>query len=40
MGKLKEALSVKSIVVQAAEDIDEVMHPGEIELFKQNAWCY
>lgn len=37
-GNLKKALSVKSIIVQAAEDIDEVMQPKEIELFKQNAW--
>ncbi len=37
---LKDALEVSKIVVGSASDIQEVVQPEEIELFKQNAWAY
>jgi RNA-directed DNA polymerase len=37
---LKNALRVSKIVVGSASDIEEVVQPKEIELFKQNAWAY
>ena len=37
---LKEALRVSKIVVGSVSDTEEVVHPEEVELFKQNAWAY
>lgn len=37
---LKKALEVSKIVVGSVSDIEEVVQPKEIELFKQNAWAY
>lgn len=37
---LKRALDVSKIVVAPADEIDEVIQPEEVELFKQNAWAY
>jgi hypothetical protein len=37
---LKKALEVSKIVVGSMVDIEEVIQPEEIELFKQNAWAY
>jgi hypothetical protein len=37
---LKEALRVSEIVVGSVSDIEEVVQPEEVELFKQNAWVY
>lgn len=37
---LIRALDVKKILISPAEDIEEVLSPDEIELFKQNAWNY
>jgi hypothetical protein len=37
---LKKALEVSKIVVGSVVDIEEVIQPEEIELFKQNAWAY
>ncbi len=37
---LKAALDVSKIVVSSAADVQEVVAPEEIELFKQNAWAY
>jgi RNA-directed DNA polymerase len=37
---LKNALRVSKIIVGSASDIEEVVQPKEIELFKQNAWAY
>ena len=37
---LKKALDVTNIVTASAEDINEVIQPEEVELFKMNAWSY
>jgi len=37
---LKAALDVSKIVTAPVEDINEVVQPEEVELFKQNAWAY
>jgi len=37
---LKDALEVSKIVVSSVSDIEEVVQPEEIELFKKNAWAY
>ena len=37
---LKKALRVSKIVVGSVSDTEEVVHPEEVELFKQNAWAY
>ncbi|MDX8377370.1 MAG: hypothetical protein R8L53_05040 [Mariprofundales bacterium] len=38
---LKDVLDVGKIVqTELAEDINEVIQPEEVELFKQNAWAY
>jgi len=37
---LKDALKVSKIVVGSVSDIEEVVQPEEVELFKQNAWAY
>lgn len=37
---LKDALSVSKIVVGSVSDIEEVVQPEEVKLFKQNAWAY
>jgi len=37
---LKDALDVSKIVVGSMSDIEEVVQPEEIELFKKNAWAY
>lgn len=37
---LKNALAVGKIVVADAGDVEEVVQPNEVELFKQNAWAY
>ncbi len=37
---LKAALDVSKIVVAPAADSQEVVTPGEVELFRQNAWAY
>jgi RNA-directed DNA polymerase len=37
---LKKALRVPKIVVGSVSDIEEVVQPEEVELFKQNAWAY
>lgn len=37
---LKNALDVSKIVVSSAEDIEEVITPEEVKLFRQNAWAY
>jgi hypothetical protein len=37
---LKKALRVSKIVVGSVSDIEEVVQPEEVELFKQNAWAY
>ncbi|HUT93621.1 MAG TPA: RNA-directed DNA polymerase [Thermoguttaceae bacterium] len=39
-GALKKALDVSKIVVAAADEVEEVLQPEEVELFKQNAWAY
>lgn len=38
--KLLSALDTSKIVVKDATDSPEVMTPGEVELFKKNAWQY
>lgn len=38
--ELKNALKVSKIIVGTASEIEEVIQPTEIELFKQNAWAY
>ena len=38
--KLKQALEVSKIVIADAEEIQEVIQPDEVQLFKQNAWAY
>lgn len=37
---LKNALDVTNIVIASVEDLDEVVQPEEVELFKINAWSY
>ena len=37
---LKKTLDVSKIVVADAEDVQEVVQPEEVELFKQNAAMY
>lgn len=37
---LKAALDVTKIVVVSTDDLDEVVQPEEVELFKKNAWSY
>jgi hypothetical protein len=37
---LKNALDTTSIVIASVEDLDEVVQPEEVELFKMNAWSY
>jgi hypothetical protein len=37
---LKEALSVKKIVIGTVSDSSEVVQPEEVKLFKENAWAY
>ena len=37
---LREALRVSKIVVGSVSEIEEVIQPEEVELFKQNAWAY
>ena len=37
---LKNALEVKKIIVADASEVEEVVQPEEVELFKQNAWAY
>lgn len=37
---LKRAIDVSKIVVAAADEVEEVIQPEEINLFKQNAWAY
>jgi hypothetical protein len=37
---LKKALDLKNIVTDSIDDIDEVIQPEEVELFKRNAWSY
>lgn len=37
---LKNALEVKKIIVADATEVEEVVQPEEVELFKQNAWAY
>jgi RNA-directed DNA polymerase len=37
---LKKALRVSKIVVGSVSDIEEVVQPKEVELFKENAWAY
>lgn len=37
---LKGALDVTKIIAAPIEDIDEVVQPEEVELFKQHAWQY
>ena len=37
---LKKAIDVSKIVVSDATEASEVVHPEEVELFKQNAWSY
>ena len=38
--ELKAALDVTNIVVGFPSDMQEVVKPQEVELFKQNAWAY
>lgn len=38
--ELKDALEVSKIVVSQPSDVQEVVSPEEIELFKRNAWMY
>lgn len=37
---LKNALEVKKIIVADATEVEKVVQPEEVELFKQNAWAY
>jgi RNA-directed DNA polymerase len=37
---LKAALAVSKAIVESVADVQEVVTPEEIELFKQNAWAY
>jgi len=37
---LKDALRVSKIVVGSVSDIEEVVQPEEVALFRQNAWAY
>ena len=37
---LKDALNVSKIVVGSVSEIEEVVQPEEIELFKKSAWAY
>jgi len=37
---LKKALEVTKIVIADAAEVEEVVQPEEVELFKQNAWAY
>jgi len=37
---LKGALDVSKIIVAPVDEINEVVQPEEVELFKQNAWSY
>lgn len=37
---LKRAIEVSRIVVASADEVEEVIQPEEINLFKQNAWAY
>lgn len=37
---LNDALDVSTIITDRAEDMDEVVQPEEVALFKQNAWAY
>lgn len=39
-GALKEALNTSKINVRSVFDVDEVIQPEEIELFKQKTWAY
>lgn len=37
---LNDALNVSTIITQSAEDMEEVVQPDEVALFKQKAWAY
>lgn len=37
---LKAALAVSKVIVGSVSDVQEVVKPEEVELFKQNAWAY
>lgn len=37
---LKKALDVSSIVVSSVQDVNEIIQPEEVELYKQNSWSY
>ena len=37
---LKDALRVSEIIVSEVADIEEVIQPEEVALFRQNAWAY
>lgn len=37
---LKQALNVSKIVVAQAHEVNEVVQPDEVKLFKENAWAY
>jgi hypothetical protein len=38
--ELKTAMDVTKIITNSVEDINEVVQPKEVELFKKNAWSY
>lgn len=38
--ELKNALNTSKIVVKPISEVNEVIQPEEIELFKKNAWAY
>ncbi len=37
---LKRALDVSQIVIGSVDEVEEVVSPEEVALFKQNAWAY
>ncbi len=37
-GELKAAMEVKSILIADASEVDEVVEPEEVELFRHNSW--
>lgn len=39
-GELMNALTVSKIVVDSVADMEEVVQPSEVALFKENAWAY